>query len=400
MTEFRKVKIAHQRDRKDALAKLKNLDIERKLQAPTPEKSPTPMPELEEDGMDLDKTEDIESIPDSEDDDPVPSRTLRRGNDRAAERKRKREEEADRKAREQEAKQNKGTKEYQKILKQIDKERERIEIADDAIAIVDEDLRQADCTRTRVLGKDRFCNRYYWFERNAMPHAGLPESSTADANYANGRLWVQGPDDQERIGFIDVSPEERTNYKNSFKVTPAERKEQEEGPTQLHTAHQWGFIDEPEDLEKLIEWLDVRGVRELKLRKELSAQSDLIKTYMLNRKLYLFPPEAADSLEPDDQPVKRMATRKKTYLSEPIARCTRWQNTMALEELGHKHIDPPPTKKGRGAARKGGSSGSQIAAQAPVEVSVPRKTRGRQSSEAPQPRSRGGRLVGKPSRFD
>lgn len=395
MTDFRKVKISHQRERKEAMAKLKNLDIERKLQAPTPEKSPSPMPELEEDEMDVDKVDDDASIPDSEDDE-IQIRTLRRGQDRAAERKRKREEEADRKAKEAEAKQNKGTKEYQKILKAIDKERERIDAAEEQILIVDEDLRQADCTRTRVLGKDRFCNRYWWFERNAMPHAGLPDSSTADANYANGRIWVQGPDDMERIGFIDVSPEEQNNYKNSFQVTPTERKLMEEGPTQLHTAHQWGFYEDPEDIDKLIAWLDNRGNRENKLKKELQLQRDLIAKYMEARKQYLAPKE--DSVEPEEQPIKRMATRKKTYVSEPVARCTRWENLMALEDNGHKHIDPPPTKKGRGANRKAGSAVSTIS----VSESLPavRKTRGRAGSEAPQPRSRNGRAVGKPSRFE
>src|SRR5271168_4431874 len=84
------------------------------------------------------------------------------------------------------------------------KKSKKIDQAEDAIADVDNDLREADCPRTRVLGKDRFWNRYYWFERNAMPYEGLGESSTADAEYANGRLWVQGPDDIEREGFIDV----------------------------------------------------------------------------------------------------------------------------------------------------------------------------------------------------
>lgn len=374
MTEFRKTKIIHQRSRKEALAKLKNLDIERKLAAPTPEKSPTPMPELE-DSMEVDKVEeDVDgSIPDSEDEDAIQIRSLRRGHDRAAERKRKRDQEAERKAKEAEAKQNKGSKEYQKILKQIDKEREALEAAEEQILTVDEDLRQADCTRTRVLGKDRFCNRYWWFERNAMPHAGLPESSTADAEYANGRIWVQGPDDMERIGYIDVSPDEQNNYSSRFEVTPAERKVQEEGTTHLAHANQWGFYDSVEDVDSLIAWLDVRGTREIKLRKDLILQRDLIAKYMENRKEYLAPKQ--ESEEPEE-PRKRMTTRKKTYVSEPVARCTRWENSMALEESGHKHIDPPPVKKGRGA-RKGGSTGLPVL----DDAAVTRKGRGRHSSE-------------------
>jgi hypothetical protein len=348
MTEFRKDKIIHQRERKDALAKLKNLHIERRLLAPEPEKSPTPIP-LEElslnatNGVDGEMIGDGDStLADSEDEEPLNTRSLRRGTDRFAERKRKREEEAERKAKEAEAKQNKGSKEYQKVLKQIDKERARVEEAEGHIASVDADLREADCTRTRVLGKDRFCNRYWWFERNAMPHGGLPDSSTADAEYANGRIWVQGPDEMERIGYIDVSPEDKNMYYQRFQLTPEERKKLQEGPTQLYDAGQWGFYDSPEDVDMLLGWLDSRGLRELKLKKELTIQRDVIIERMAARKAYLAPREKSE------EPTTRMSTRTKTYVSEANHRCLRWRNTVALRELKHRHVDPPPMKKGKG----------------------------------------------------
>src|SRR5262249_22008338 len=148
MTHYRKIKIEHQRARKDALAKLKDLQIERRLLAPEPEKSPTPMPELEE-AIETEKVEDgYITIPDSEDEEPIITRSLRRGSDRAAERKRKREEDQERKEKAAGAKQNKGSKEYQKVLKQIEKERDRIEQAEEQIIVVDGDLREADCPRT------------------------------------------------------------------------------------------------------------------------------------------------------------------------------------------------------------------------------------------------------------
>jgi hypothetical protein len=197
MTQHRKIKIDHQRARKDAIAKLKSLNDDRRILAPDL-RTPTPIPELEE-TAEGEKLDDMEaSVEDSEDEEVLMSRSLRRGNDRAAERKRKREEEDAKRKEKADAKQDKGSKEYQKVLKQIDKERERVDEAEEAIASVDVDLREADCPRTRCLGKDRFCNRYWWFERNAMPYGGLPDSSTAQSDYANGRLWVQGPDDLER----------------------------------------------------------------------------------------------------------------------------------------------------------------------------------------------------------
>lgn len=343
MTQFRKVKIEHQRARKDAIAKLKDLRTQRHLLAPTPEKSPSPMPEVEDEmeGVKLDDGE--VSIPDSDDEAPLNSRSLRRGVDRAAERKRKRDEEAERKAKDEKDKQNKGSKEYQKVLKTIDKERERMDEAEEQIMIVDGDLREADCPRTRVLGKDRFCNRYWWFERNAMPHSGLPDSSTAEAEYANGRLWVQGPDEMELLGYIDVPEQEKKNYASRFQMTPAERKDLEEGGTHLETANQWGFYDDPEEVDMLIGWLDPRGVRELKLKKELTLQRDVIARHMEKRKAYLAPREQSE--EPSNV---RMSTRTKTYISEANHRCLKWSNEMAVEEQGHRHIDPPPPKKGRG----------------------------------------------------
>ncbi|KIV95445.1 hypothetical protein PV10_03101 [Exophiala mesophila] len=343
MTQYRKTKIEHQRTRKEALARLKELQTEKRLLAPEPEKSPSPITELE-DAMEADKDADGDiSIPDSEDEAPVMTRSLRRGNDRAAERKRKREEEQERKEKAAEAKQNKGSREYQKVLKQIEKEREKLQEAEDQIMIVDSDLREADCPRTRVLGKDRFCNRYWWFERNAMPYGGLPDSSTAEAGYANGRIWVQGPDDMEREGYIDVNEMERKAYYHNFQMTPAERKKAEEGSTHLRTAQQWGFYETAEELDMLIGWLDPRGIRELKLRKELSLHRDTIIKYMETRAEYLVP------REPSEEPATRMSTRTKTYINDKSHRCLKWQNSTALGELGHKHIDlPPRPRTGRG----------------------------------------------------
>ena len=328
------------------IAKLKVLHEDRRRLQPDPEKSPTPIPELEN-SIDVDVINGEEApFPDSEEDEePLTSRSLRRGIDRAAERKRKRDEEKGRRERAAEAKQNRGSKEFQKVLKNISKERGRIEEAEDAIASVDNELREADVPRTRVLGKDRFWNRYYWFERNAMPYEGYADGSTSDAEYMNGRLWVQGPDDMERKGFIDVSEEEIVDYHGKFQLTPAERKTLEEGPTNVFTAHQWGYYENPEDVEMLLGWLDNRGHRELKLRKELLALRDVIVRYMEKRKAYLA--KRGESDEPAT--ATRMSTRKSAHVDdENRHRCLRWKNTYAMRVNGHRHIDPPPRPRPRG----------------------------------------------------
>lgn len=302
------------------------------------------------------------------------TRGLRRGQDRAAERQRQKEKEEERKKELEAAKAvPKQSKQFQKILKDIQKKEELIKKCEDEIAVIDNDLREADCARTRVLGKDRFWNRYYWFERNGMPYAGLPDSSTAAAGYANGCIWVQGPDDLEREGYIDLPEDMQNNYRALFNMTVPERKAKEEGTTSVFTARQWGYIDNPEDVKKLIDWLDTRGFNELKLRKELVNYSDKIAAYMENRRKYcgIFSDDgqekAADALNgvngsatttvPATSGGKRMTTRtrKSPTPEEPEYRCLQWHNTTAINEVGHLHSEPPapvPPKSKRGNNRK------------------------------------------------
>lgn len=309
------------------------------------ERSPSPIPELEalDDSRMTGIDGDDEEVADTEDEEPNQGRSLRRGNDRAAERKRKQEEEREKKEKEKaSAKLPKQSKQLAKVLKKIDEQKQMIRDCEEEIITLDNDLREADCPRTRVLGKDRFWNRYYWMERNAMPYAGMPTSSTADAGYANARIWVQGPDDMEREGFIELKEDENKQYRRAFHMTVPERKIHEEGQTHVFTARQWGYYDDPDSLDHLIGWLDGRGVRENKLRKELQAQRERITTHMLKRKEYLTAnDEKKSEAGGEREPVTRISTRTKTYV-EPGAtyRCQAWRNTTAIQELGHLHSEP------------------------------------------------------------
>ncbi|KAH8668321.1 ATP-utilizing chromatin assembly and remodelling N-terminal-domain-containing protein [Xylariales sp. PMI_506] len=368
MTSYRKEKIEWQRNRKQATEDLRVLNEQKKILLP--ENMP-PSPKSEEtlkadDDVKMADAEESLAEEASEeaaesDEDTQTRRNLRRGGDRAAERQRKREEEEQRKKKEAEAaaKLPKQSKQFVKLLKDIQKKEDYIKKCEDEIAIIDNDLREADCGRTRVLGKDRFWNRYYWFERNGMPYAGLPDSSTAEAGYANGCIWVQGPDILEREGYIDLAPEFQTEYKRKFKMTVSERKKMEEGRTSVFNAHQWGYYSDPSDIDSLLNWLDPRGFNELKLRKELLAFKEKIIANMENRVKYL----TATEEEPEQRKEtklesKRMSTRTKNQPSpppQPNYRCLNWVNTMAIDEIGHLHSEkpPPPAPKGRkGGARK------------------------------------------------
>ena len=110
-------------------------------------------------------------------------------------------------------------------------------------------------------------NKYYWFEHNGMPFGGVPNSSTAEYGYANGRIWVQGPSEHE-LGPNLEEPALSQDMQR-FGYTVPQRKEREEGPTHLSNSNQWAYYDDPEDIDKLLVWLDERGHRERVFRRRL-----------------------------------------------------------------------------------------------------------------------------------
>ncbi|KAI4116072.1 MAG: hypothetical protein LQ345_003443 [Seirophora villosa] len=375
MTDFRKERIDMQRKRKAAMEDLRLLHEERKALQPE-SKTASPIPELEElddsrmNGASEDEVEveDEDEVMDTEEEAPHQGRTLRRANDRAAQRQKRLEEEKLRKERaraEKAKKPSKQEKQYEKVLKRIEEAKEQIREYEEEVLVIENDLREADCPRTRVLGKDRFWNRYYWFERNAMPYAGLPDSSTAFAGFANGCLWVQGPDDMERQGFIELCDAENAQYYKAFMMTVPERKMIEEGETHCFNARQWGYYDDPDDLDKLIGWLDTHGVRETKLRKELQAQRDKISTYMVARKRFL---ESSEEKKLENGEVtSRISTRTKTYRDPAhLLRCFAWTNLTAERENGHLHSEPKPAannrKQGKAAKKAVEEEGRQTRA--------------------------------------
>ena len=355
-------------NRLNSLEELRALEDERKILLPenTPRSaSPERDRSVSKDEGDVDSrmvgTEDEDEM-DETGEDTDNRRSLRRGDERANARKRKREEEKERA--EAAASKPKTSQQFQRVLKNIEKVRNKIAKEEEEIATIDEDLREADCGRLRLLGKDRFFNRYWWFERNGMPFGGLPTSSTADAGYANGRLWVQGPSDMEREGFLEEtqkSSDTATLPGDKMDIDPKmpamERKLREESGISLTLSHQFAFYDTPEELSALIAWLDARGERELKLKKELELYRRKIVDGMEKRKIYLTPVE--DTSGSESAAATRMSTRGKIYYDPTTHRCLNWQNSTAKEELGHTHYDHRMKKKG-GRKSTGGDEKSML----------------------------------------
>lgn len=346
MTCFRKEKIQWQRDRKQYLEELRMLSDERKLLSPL-DSSLSPSSGINTISVIVESKENIGSIPDEvadTEDELKEVRSLRSGQDQIMQRKRNREAQREKKKKaDLDALLSNNAKKSAKLAKDIQKKQELITKCENEIATLDNDLREADCPRVRILGKDRFYNRYYWFERNGMPYGGLPTSSTAHAKYANGRLWVQGPDEIEREGFIDLGPELQGNYRDKYGMTVLERKNLEEGPTSVYNTHQWGYYEDPDSLNSLITWLDTRGINELKLHKELKLYHDQISYNMKRRSEYL----QLDKSERSD--TNRIMTRRMDLSESSANRLSAWKNNIAYTEIGHLHSDEP---RSRNSTRK------------------------------------------------
>nr|POE59377.1 imitation switch two complex protein 1 [Quercus suber] len=353
MTDVRKRKMECQRERKIMFDELQKKESERKALMPA---NITESPKLENDEPatnygDIDDTIETNGSDVSEGDDGAHAagRSLRRGNDR----KRKRQEDAARFEKEKAEKlaaakvQNKQSKEFKKVLIDIEDMKKKLVELEAKMVECDSDLREANVQRTKLLGQDRFCNRYYWYERNGQPYGGLPTSSTASNGYANGRIWIQGPDKHELEGFIG-GPEDEKEYKAKHHVSIPERRRLEEGPLLLKDATEWAFYDDITRLDNLIGWLDERGVREKRLRKELCEWRDTIAQYMEAVKAFK-DQEAARKVEANEEHATRINTRHKTYEEQSAAKssCLRWTNSMAFAEQGHIHSRTPPPKRGQ-----------------------------------------------------
>lgn len=255
-------------------------------------------------------------------------------------------------------------------------------------------LNEIDCQRVKFLGKDRLYNRYWWFENNGLPtlHSNtndVDDNDEEDANihneeeddneddnavlnetYLMGKLWVQGPSNEDLKIHFKSSMEETELYHNLYlnyekefgdfwkpadnsdlanienkkkidefremnfsrlpqgfckmsaetfglsfesnqvrrllpgnrsadividnygalalsslaaQLSPLQRKILEENPDPLFNGTYWRYYDHPDQMSKLIEWLNPWGERESMLRKELLIVKEAISQSMAAR---------------------------------------------------------------------------------------------------------------------
>ena len=383
-TETRKTKVSLQSQRRSLNADITKLDQQAKLLRPdspsqagdtpadlnrtgiTPSDSEGRAKKLDEEGQTVADSDESKS---SDDEDEQPS-MARRISNRAINLKRKRALEEEQKQQQEETKE---AAEYRKVLKDFDDKSGQVKDLEDEIERYDKELRENACHRTKLLGRDRFLNRYIWFERNGMPFE--IDSRSTDYGYANGRLWVQGPDLIERMGILDMERTEEKQYKTKFQMTMQQRRDLEEGDTHLYNANQWGYYDDPADVDRLIDWLNPKGEREKALKKELTAWRHPIQEQMTVLKEHIEEVNA-EYAKLEDRPVG-IATRKKlgADLQEARYPCLRWSNEVAYDKYGQPLSMGPPLKRAKKNRTKAGADGERETSAPPEKRTTRQGTR-------------------------
>ncbi|KAL9055946.1 MAG: hypothetical protein Q9162_003242 [Coniocarpon cinnabarinum] len=295
---------------------------------------------------------------------------------------------ADLKTRKRQLDENKHTQEetkeladYRKVLRDFEETNAQKEELDDKIQRYEDELRENSCHRTRLMGRDRFLNRYIWFERNGMPFEG--ESDSTPYGYANGRLWVQGPDPMECPGMIDLNEDEEREYQAKFNMTIQQRRDAEEGTVQLSDTSQWAYYDDPAEVDQLIDWLDSKGERERQLKKELAAWRKPLQSCMNAMRDHRR--EIAEELSKlEDRPVG-IATRKKLIVDLDRIRypCLNWENVFYRERYSQRISDGPAPRR----TKKRGTKDSEGASQ-PQRRGSRRRGPGRPPGRPPGRRSK------------
>lgn len=141
--------------------------------------------------------------------------------------------------------------------RRLDEEEIRILRREEAI---DREFRKySQAPRLLPLGKDRFHDRYWWFD--GVGAASLLGPGGA-VTYSTGRLYVQGVNAEE-WAVVCASHERGTRHLNDRR----KKEHQEEG---MLKSDEWAVFTEPEQIDELTAWLRAKGNRENALRIQLA----------------------------------------------------------------------------------------------------------------------------------
>lgn len=140
--------------------------------------------------------------------------------------------------------------------KRFDDEESRIIRREEAI---DREFRQhSQAPRVVPMGRDRFLDKYWWFDGVGAASIFNPQGQV---QYSTGRLFVQGPSEEEWSALMDEVPADQTTLEN--------RRKEELGLDGSLNPNEWAVYSEPEDIDALMAWFRTKGVREHALRQHL-----------------------------------------------------------------------------------------------------------------------------------
>ncbi|KAK9459382.1 ATP-utilizing chromatin assembly and remodelling N-terminal-domain-containing protein, partial [Lipomyces oligophaga] len=264
---------------------------------------------------------------------------------------------------------------YKKLVSSLETAHKKVEKCHVALRQAEIDLRGIDCQRMRPLGRDRYYNRYYWFENNGLP------TDLGPKGYLMGRLWIQGPSEEDLKVFVE-------NGMAAYGEMTLDSRKKLEIPdqgNQFNGSDDWGYIDQVEVLDELLAWLASKGIREAKLKKDIEIRRTRIESPIRARCLNLAPMTTTelstksqtpastptptstprDTPAPEDEPRRTNRQRqRKRNIQEPNQNETElgkgngfqflsWQNQAARTELnGKTHYEAGYKKSGDFLANK------------------------------------------------
>ncbi|GMF57957.1 unnamed protein product [[Candida] boidinii] len=152
-----------------------------------------------------------------------------------------------------------GNPELLKLLKSRSEKLSKVDELKLTKKTLENQLDELDCQRVKYIGRDKFYNRYWWFESTGLPNLVPLNKSINDDNdnenegsgntdkdtdenrdvndeedllndtYFMSRLWIQGPGDEDRKVFLDLSNEDLEKWTQFENATKESEKESEKG---------------------------------------------------------------------------------------------------------------------------------------------------------------------------
>ncbi|BGP26830.1 DDT domain-containing protein [Rhodotorula toruloides] len=179
--------------------------------------------------------------------------------------------------------------------------------------------------RCRPLGKDRFHCRYWWFDGIGGMDLVVPNGAGEEqVVYGTGRLFVQGPSEEDWEVIADVKEKGEEGEKSA-----RERRMKEEvvdAPEALLGVNEWAYYEDDEELDSLVAWLNSKGTRELALKTAIQKWRPLLTAGAQQRRYDAANPDLPRYEVP---PGKRRASRKDRQDPEPDRTYMGWRNQIA-----------------------------------------------------------------------